>query len=536
MKNKYEIRITSIIYAATLHLCLLIILFSVQKEYFKFIDTLKDHNLAYNSIKAETAYEAGSSQSGNPTELPKVENDLLSELPEIPAPSEQPTPPIILPKDIPIIEQEEPMPETKEIKEIEEIKPPVKHHSMNLPKFKGKAKESAIESKNNPSTELPGQSGVREEGRKGVGLEESGGDSTTEEAVEEGLQWLASVQDDDGKWDSDGFMEHYIPGATDNERYMENPGRTYSDIGITGLCLLAFTGIGNTHETGKYSNNIALAKKFLLSEQRSEGGFGKTNWAATMYDHALATLALADLYLISKDNELKKPLEKAIKYLIDQQNLSGGWDYDQCWGKKPTSTRGDLSISCFAIMAVVSCKAAGIPISKEFLLSLKEFLTKYTTESGSGIYANQDPRHESSIAITAAASFARKLLGEKSTSSIQKKQLEIIKKNKPTSPNPNPQQEVNGIWYLYYGALRFSIDKKDHENEWNVWNTLFKNVVIQHRCKTGKRKGSFNPSDIYSSWGGRLCSTAMSILCLQVYYRLTPAYLEKSKELDYLWE
>jgi len=536
MKNRHhEVKITSLIYAAVAHLVILISLMSVQKDYFIKISQIfeENHNIAYNTIKAETSYEAGSSEAGTSPQIPEVQNDLMTDLPVIPAPQSEPT--IPPPKEIPITDDEsEPSQEMKEVKE--EITPPVKQRSMNLPKFKGKVKDAATDS-TNKETELPGQNGVREKGRKGVGLEEAGGDQATEEAVEEGLQWLASVQDDDGKWDSDGFMNHYLPNdITDNDRYKEGAGRTYSDIGITGLCLLAFTGVGNTHESGKYSGNVALAKQFLLSEQRAEGGFGKTvGWSATMYDHSIAMLALADLYFISKDSELRKPLEKALQYLIAMRNISGGWDYTQYWNKKPEGDRGDLSISCWAIMAISSCRASGINISNDLLKELKTFLIDYTDSStGEGIYSRKSPRaFDRGPSMVAASSFSRKLLGEKSTSNIQKKQHNKIVKEEPSEKTMNSQP---GIWYLYYGSLSMFIDKSEYEEEWKKWNNSCKNVVMKYRCKDGVRKGSFDPVDPFSVHGGRLCSTAMSILCLQVYYRLTPAYIEKSKELSHLWD
>ena len=45
--------------------------------------------------------------------------------------------------------------------------------------------------------------------------------------------WIVAHQDEDGKWDADGFFEHDPPG----ER-LGTPGRADFDVGVTGLAAL----------------------------------------------------------------------------------------------------------------------------------------------------------------------------------------------------------------------------------------------------------------------------------------------------------
>ncbi|MCB9896357.1 MAG: hypothetical protein H6839_18145, partial [Planctomycetes bacterium] len=105
-----------------------------------------------------------------------------------------------------------------------------------------------------------GSHGLRGEGKHGVGLKKHGGSGETENAVNLGLGWLVKVQDLDGKWDSDGYMLHYLPSATPQERANEGIGLARNDIGLTGLCMLAFTGAGYGDHEGAYKGTVKRAR------------------------------------------------------------------------------------------------------------------------------------------------------------------------------------------------------------------------------------------------------------------------------------
>ncbi|MEW6073959.1 MAG: hypothetical protein AB1726_15365 [Planctomycetota bacterium] len=54
------------------------------------------------------------------------------------------------------------------------------------------------------------------------------------EALDRALAWLAAHQDEDGRWDADGFMRH----DPDGDR-CSGAGVDKGDVGVTGLALLA---------------------------------------------------------------------------------------------------------------------------------------------------------------------------------------------------------------------------------------------------------------------------------------------------------
>lgn len=78
------------------------------------------------------------------------------------------------------------------------------------------------------------------------------------------------------------------------------------------------------------------------------------------------------------------------------------------------------------------------------------------------------------------------------------------------------------FYYMYYGTLTmFQIGGA----QWKDWNEALKNALLPSQCKGGDDDGSWDPkADWLCEWGGRVYTTAMGALCLEVYYRYLPAY------------
>lgn len=392
-----------------------------------------------------------------------------------------------------------------------------------------------------------GAHGLRGEGRKGIGLKRHGGSGETEDAVHMGLAWLVKVQDTDGRWDSDGYMLHYIPDASSSERYAEGIGMSRNDLALTGLCMLAFTGAGYTDAEGPYRQTVKRAREFILSSQRvADGGFGleEARFTVTMYAHALCTFAITDLYLVTGDEKLRMPMRRALDYLLSMQGETGGWDYDQRYpGTRETfepSGRNDLSISGWAIMALVAAREANFEIPQQNLDRLAQFMKDCTREDGDAIYANKGTRAgDRGLAMMAVSNVCRRLLGEPASSSIQQKQHKRMAARPPEWSDAANLHGSN-MYYWYYGtiAMMLSKDTKEGDARWRQWNIALKRTLLDKQVKTGARRGSFDP---VSHWarhaGGRVYSTAICVLNLEIYYRYEPEYLRvRADELKHLWE
>lgn len=389
--------------------------------------------------------------------------------------------------------------------------------------------------------------GLRGKGKRHAGLSANGGSRATEDAVHAGLRWLAKVQNDAGYWDSDGFWREYLPGATNAEIVVEGPGGSRFDLGITSLCLMAFTGAGHSDSDGEHRATVARARKWLLDQQRAEdGGFGPSqkSQAARMYGHAMATLAIIDLYLLNSDVRLRMPIKRALAYLLYMQRPGGGWDYTQHtpMSAKPVSefaNRNDLSISGWAIMALAAGREAGFGIPKENLQRLKQFMDDFSMPDGSAKYTDEGmSAGRTTPAMTGVANVCRRLLGEDPNSAMQHAQLRKLQSKLPDWDEMGNMHGMN-LYSMYYTSLAFITSKGslNGSSRWSEFNAHMKRELLARQETSGRRAGSFPPDSFWAkNGGGRLYSTAMCVLMLEVYYRYDPKWLnENAKGLGHLW-
>jgi hypothetical protein len=132
-------------------------------------------------------------------------------------------------------------------------------------------------------------------------LQEMGGSAETERAVAMALDWLARHQSRNGRWDGDRFDDRCGRcGGTQ---------RVKCDIALTGLSLLCFTAADHTHvKDGPYRDVVDRAVRWLMDQQDDDGGFLRDE---SMYSHGIATIALAEAYGMTGDPRLEGPVKAA---------------------------------------------------------------------------------------------------------------------------------------------------------------------------------------------------------------------------------
>src|SRR6476620_5566897 len=95
-------------------------------------------------------------------------------------------------------------------------------------------------------------------------IEGQGGNAKTEAAVVAALNWLASAQSNDGRWNANLFgagKEQMVLGQDRG-----GAGRN-ADTGISALAVLAFLGAGHSHVNGQYRETVHRGLDFLLRSQ-----------------------------------------------------------------------------------------------------------------------------------------------------------------------------------------------------------------------------------------------------------------------------
>lgn len=207
----------------------------------------------------------------------------------------------------------------------------------------------------------------------------------TQEAVKLGLAWLKRQQTSRGHWQLDGPYD--------------NGANTDNSCAATAMALLAFAGDGNTHLEGPYREEVHRGVKALIQMQDRTGFMAtKTRGNDRAYAQAQATIALCELYGMTKDSWLRGYAQLAIDYAFTAQGPGGGWRY------RPREP-GDMSVTGWYVMAVQSAMAAGLEVKDSQVREISNFLDSVSVYNGAA-YSYQPGQGVAKTALTAEGCYA----------------------------------------------------------------------------------------------------------------------------------
>lgn len=336
---------------------------------------------------------------------------------------------------------------------------------------------------------------VNEEEKRDL-VEAFGGDEDTLTAVRSGLAWIVKQQHPDGRWRLDKFADNKSKGHGDAK----------SDTAATALALLPLLGDGNTQHNGDYRDEVRKGIKWLVDNQKDDGDLytgGSHN--AHMYSHGMASIALCEAYGMSRDPELREPAQRAVDFIVAAQHKEGGWRYTP-------GQAGDTSVLGWQVMALKSAQMAELDVPPETLAKAKQWLQR--VQQSRGEFKYQRSGH-GSPAMTAEGLLCHQYLGASRSDPRLHAGAEFLLKHMPRDRT----SDTSYGWYygtqvMYHMQGQF----------WQQWNDAMKETLLRTQHQSGDHTGSWDPKDKYEKNGGRLYSTALRVLMLEVYYRHLPLY------------
>jgi hypothetical protein len=337
-----------------------------------------------------------------------------------------------------------------------------------------------------------------------------GGTEDAEKAVQAALTFLASAQQDDGHWDASAFGG----GA---QRFVEGEDRkgagTNADTGITALALLTFLAAGETHLKGEHRVHVQKGLEFLLRQQAHDGSLsGSASMFAKMYCHGMAALALGEAYAMTRDDRMRPYLTRAIAYTLAAQHPNtGGWRYHP-WRHSPGDP-GDMSQFGWQLMAIKSAAAAGLSIPENANALMRRFSASCVAGHYGGL-ASYRKGERVTPTMTAEALTCRFFLHEPLSQPVIDEAADFLLAELPGQGKPN-------LYYWYYATLALY---QLQDERWETWNRALQRELLRSQRKSGTLAGSWDPNTVWGGCGGRVYSTAMAALCLEVYYRYLPLY------------
>jgi hypothetical protein len=369
---------------------------------------------------------------------------------------------------------------------------------------------------------------LRGRGLRGQAARDHGATEESERAVRAALDWLARKQHRQGYWPPIEATQGEDPeplnfGGDAAARAQQALERRASGLaaesGLTALAVLAFLGAGHTHEEGRHAETVDRALRWLIDRQESDGNLGAgANRFARMYCHGMAAIALGEAYGMTKDPALRQPLARATEYVLSMQYPDGSWRYTD-W-RQLKEAEGDMSMFGWQLMALKSAQTAGLRVPPEGLDKAIDFLAGRRSEMRSrreslhGGLASYRRGQKPRPAMTAEALYCSQLLGMTRNDPAAVEAVEYLSGQPPRMSAPD-------LYYWYYGTLAMY----HHGGEsWRRWNQALQQALLEDQRDDGDYAGSWNPRRPWGDFGGRVFSTAMSTLCLEVYYRYLPLY------------
>lgn len=292
---------------------------------------------------------------------------------------------------------------------------------------------------------------------------------STEGAVKSSLEWLARIQDADGRYNGAKF------GALENQ-----------DVAVTSLALLAYLGAGHTTKIGDYRAVVERSVAWL-----------KENPSTGITQSALRLVALAEHSGMTNTDRVF--VQKELHALVARQEVGGMWvepDAKQLYERviEPTT---------WAAFALKSAQVSGMEVPDEALLRTRGFL-RLQSQTATLTTGPQD------ILSRASLYNARMFLGDKT--GIEELTAELL----DHKPAFNPE----GLGAEIIGWYQGSIAAFNNTAQWNEWSPVMRRELLANQITDGDFAGAWNlrQSSENFKWG-RIGVSAMSTLNLEIYYR-----------------
>jgi hypothetical protein len=292
---------------------------------------------------------------------------------------------------------------------------------------------------------------------------------------------------------------------------------------INALAVLAFLSRGHVPGRGKYGDTVedgvvkpgvlTLARKFLVSrssKQRGREGYLALS-GGRMYEHGMATLALAELYGMDPDPDLEDALRKAVNLILRSQGkVLGGWNYE------PVAQDGDLSVSVMQIVALRAAGNAEIPVPAQAVKKAIAYVKGKANRTGGPGFGYNGP-DQGTVQTSAAGCLSLQLLGAYNDPHIGKT-LDWI------AGAVKPKWKGGGAGYFYYFHYYAMQAFYQHGGkQWNEWHPGVREMLLANQNKDGSWD---TPDGAELSIDGqtKTYSTALATLILDIYQHFLPAY------------
>jgi hypothetical protein len=325
-----------------------------------------------------------------------------------------------------------------------------------------------------------------------------GGKDQAERSVVRGLRWLKQHQNDDGSWS------------------------TECRPSMTGFAMLCFLGHGELPDSPEFGQAVKKGIDWLYFKGTERDGrlsMTRDGWGVgnvAVYEHAIATYALAEYYAMTREERIAELLKQAVTHIVQGQDENGGWQYN--YAKGP---RSDTSVSGWQIQALKAAHLTGlgIPGVDEALDKAVLNLWRVQAANGSFGYNNAGDRDFSLDGVGVLCIYLCKQNKDRSVRDGIEHMLNMTEK-KPVKYNGD-SADLYAWFYDTQACLIFG------GNAWSKWNRLFQDQIWNNQGPDGSwppvnSKAPGAELQRKPDGGGPFYRTCLCTLMLEVFYRYAP--------------
>ena len=329
-------------------------------------------------------------------------------------------------------------------------------------------------------------------------------DKKVDAAITRALKYLAAEQNASGGWSL--------------SRWGRRGGR--ASTAATSLAIMSFMAAGHVPGEGPYGKQLNKAIDFMLDQavpiSRTRGRETVAFMAGgsgdrEMYSHGISTLMLAEVCGMvggRRGKRCRETLEKAIRLIVQAQNIpkgnrdAGGWRYSH------NSRDSDLSVTGWQLLALRAAKDIGCDVPKDNIDRAVAYVKKCKSRWGGFGY---QPGGSDTATRNGTGILCLEICGKH-------KSTEAISAADRLLQRPLRSHESHFYYGVYYCTVgMFKVGGK-------YWDATKKNthaLLLDNQS----RDGSFSRvARGRRSRYGPVYGTAMCVLALAVEYRYLPIY------------
>ena len=333
-----------------------------------------------------------------------------------------------------------------------------------------------------------------------------GGSEETERAVELALRWLNSRQSPDGSWTINNNVKSSL-----------------NVNGTTGLALLPFLTANGLKWTdglecsSEHKDAVENGLNYLIQHGKTGEDFIGVRYCEPgepLYNHVLATLALGEALVMTRNKAYLEPAQGGLEYILSSQNPgSGEWDESEYLQDRFTNTYWNVETLRVYFNFHIYNESNYDNLCKT-IQNVRRYPDSVQNATDGARLASDNTALQAAQEI-----LLRMYLYRFDSIPDLERSVERLCKTDPTNDS-------------YYNYIVTQIAFHYGGESWKEWNAALREKLINAQIQTGTEAGSWDFSNEGRSQdtafpSSPIIDTALSALTLEVYYRNKPLYHER---------